>query len=94
MIKASGEISQSALIHEGSAQLHGLNLNADGAANLSVVVYDSTQAGGKVVWRQTLLAGEYTGGVLFTARGVAMDNGIYVTISSDGVGVVNAYYRT
>lgn len=93
MIKAHGETGQSALIHEGKATLHGINVNTDKTNDLTVTVFDNTQADGKILWRQTVVGTDVTGGAFFAAQGIAVEKGIYIRIETEGAGTANVYYR-
>lgn len=93
MIKAEGEMTASGLVHQGRTELHGIIVNTDGVNDVSVVVYDNTAPSGKVVWRQTVKGDDHTGGAFFAAKGIALDVGLYLKLTSVGVGRANAYYR-
>lgn len=92
MIKAHGEIAESALIHDGAATFHGLNINTDGFTDVTATVYDGTSGNGKAVWRQTVRGQDNTGGAFFAAQGIAVETGVYVLIDGENC-TVNAYYR-
>lgn len=93
MIKVHGEITESALVHDGRAALHGLNFNTDGVNDLAVTVHDAKSASGKVLWRQTLKGPDCTGGVVFAAHGLAVEHGIYVNLATSGAASANVFYR-
>ena len=86
--ESSGEKSASALINTGECVVTGVKVITNGSNDVTVTLYDNTEASGKKLDSWPVAADERYGGTMFGKAALKAHNGVYAEMS----GVGGTYY--
>jgi len=88
----SGEENSSQAIYSGECLLAGVKVFTDGTNAATVIVYDNTEASGKVVDKYKITGSENYGGTIYGKAPLIIENGIYVSVSGTGASFIVNYF--
>jgi len=79
----TGELTASSLVYSGVCWITGVQVVTDGVNDAKIIVYDATEASGKVITEITVTGAYHYGGQVWTFPEVCR-NGIYVAVTGTG----------